>query len=162
MGKNRFIYIDIANIIATFFVLELHSSQAFFYIKSGTNLYLQTKLIQVIFIPAVLLFFMISGAMLLDYRNRQSTSMFLRKRFFRVVIPFICWSILWYVFDIFWTANPGPMRHTDPSVVDFIQGMILNNINNIFWFFYVIIALYLVTPIFSQLAIAKKIIFYLR
>ncbi|KRO09545.1 acyltransferase 3 [Paucilactobacillus hokkaidonensis] len=144
------------NIIATFFVLELHSSQAFFYVKSSSSIYLQTKLIQIIFIPAVLLFFMISGAMLLDYRNRQSTITFLKKRFFRVVIPLFSWSVIWYVFDIFWAANPGPMRHLDPSLIDFIKGLFLNNINNIFWFFYIIIALYLVTPIFSQLAVSKK------
>ncbi len=106
---------------------------------------------------------MISGAMLLDYRNRQSTITFLKKRFFRVVIPLFSWSVIWYVFDIFWAANPGPMRHLDPSLIDFIKGLFLNNINNIFWFFYIIIALYLVTPIFFPISGFKKnIIYYLQ
>lgn len=99
---------------------------------------------------------MISGAMLLDYRERQTTIIFLKKRFLRVVVPLLSWSIIWYIFDIFWSANPGPMRHPNPGIVDFIKGLLLNNINNIFWFFYVILALYIVTPIFSELAISKK------
>ncbi|MFC6170166.1 acyltransferase [Loigolactobacillus jiayinensis] len=156
MTKKRFLYIDIINIIATFFVLGLHLSQAFFVTKPDSLVYKQTSIIQIIFIPAVLLFIMISGAMLLDYRKRQSTKVFLQHRFKRVVIPFFIWSVLWYIFDIYWSAVPGPIRHTDPSLNDFIKGLMSNHINNIFWFFYVIIALYLVTPIFAQLALTKK------
>lgn len=156
-------YIDILNILATFFVLELHSSQAFFSKNASPWIYQQTKIIQVLFIPAVLLFFMISGAMLLEYRNRQSTQLFFKKRFQRVVVPLVAWSILWYIFDVFWTANPGPMQHKNPSLLDFINGLLNNNINNIFWFFYIIIALYVATPILSYLAVNKKydLLFYI-
>lgn len=157
MSKNkRFVYIDIINIVATFFVLGLHLSQAFFVTEHNSIIYKQTSIIQTIFVPAVLLFFMISGAMLLDYRKRQNTKIFLQHRLKRVVLPFLFWSILWYVFDIFWTAVPGPISHKNPSINDFIRGLMTNHINNIFWFFYVIIALYLITPIFSQIAISKK------
>lgn len=154
--KKRFVYIDIINIIATFFVLVLHSSQAYFSASINSPVFMQTKIIQTVFIPAVLLFFMISGAMLLDYRGRQTTRTFFEKRLARVFIPFIIWSILWYIFDTRWTASPGPIKHNYPSIFDFINGLLTNNINNIFWFFYVILALYLVTPIFSMLAMQKK------
>lgn len=153
---KRFVYIDILNIIATFFVLTLHSTQAYFHSDYSSSVYLETKVIQVICIPAVLLFFMISGAMLLDYRKHESTIMFLKKRFKRVIVPFLVWSIIWYIFDIFWTANPGPIPHLYPSINDFIISLFNNNINNIFWFFYAIIALYLATPIFSSIVNQHK------
>lgn len=41
--------------------------------------------------------------------------------------------------------------HPNPSFTDFINSFANNDINNLFWFFYSIIALYLFTPIISTL-----------
>ncbi|MFR0554165.1 acyltransferase [Loigolactobacillus coryniformis subsp. coryniformis] len=154
--SKRYSYIDILNIIATFSVLALHTSQAFFWTPKTSSIHQQTAVMQIVFIPAVLLFFMISGAMLVEYKKKQSTKVFLQHRLKRVGMPFFIWSVLWYLYDIFWPAYPGPIRHLNPSLIDFIRGLVMNNINNTFWFFYVIISLYLVTPLFSQLAISGK------
>ncbi|WP_054690589.1 acyltransferase [Fructilactobacillus florum] len=156
--KKRIIYIDVINIIAIFSVLMLHSSQ-----YSYTNgQVLKNGIIQLIFIPAVYLFFMNSGAMLLDYRQKYSTKTFLIKRWKRVGIPLVAWSILWYLYDIRETAFPGPIPHHNPSISDFIVSFLNNNIINIFWFFYAIILLYLLTPVLAILADNhKKILCYL-
>ncbi|USS90332.1 acyltransferase [Fructilactobacillus carniphilus] len=150
--KKRIIYIDLINIVAIFSVLMLHSSQ---YI-SKNGMVQKNGIIQDIFIPAVYLFFINSGATLLNYRTKYSTKTFLIKRIKRVGIPLIVWSIIYYLYDIKFTAFPGPIPHPNPGIKDFIYSFLNNNINNIFWFFYAIILLYLLTPVLAVLAEKNK------
>lgn len=127
----------------------LHSSQIGHFGNPSSHITILGNILQSIFIPAVYIFFMNSGAMLLDYRKRQSTMTFAEKRAKRVLVPFLVWSILYYFYDIKWTAFPGPISHVHPSIRDFIQALATNNINNIFWFFYAIMAIYMTLPIIS-------------
>lgn len=50
---------------------------------------------------AVQLFFMISLANLLKYRERYNTNEFYKKRCLKVLIPFIFWATIMYVWKIF-------------------------------------------------------------
>ncbi|CAM2858939.1 acyltransferase [Fructilactobacillus fructivorans] len=128
--KKRLTYIDVINIIAIFAVLMLHSSQ---YPTNG--IVLKNNIIQAIFIPAIYLFLMNSGATLIGYRSKYDTK---------------------------FTAFPGPIPHPDPSINDFLLGFLNNNIDNIFWFFYAIILLYLLVPLLSLLVDRHKdLLFYL-
>lgn len=156
-NKVRLNYIDVLNCIAIFFVLVLHSSQlANFGSKDAPN-YLLAKILQAVCIPAVFIFFMNSGATLLTYRKRQTTAEFAKRRFLRVGLPFLFWSIAYYFFDAKFRAFPGPSDHSAGiSFAKFIKAFLNNDINNLFWFFYAIIALYLVTPIFSILVDKHK------
>ncbi|MEM5032281.1 hypothetical protein AAEZ42_08070 [Limosilactobacillus fermentum] len=45
--------------------------------------------------------------MLLDYRYRQSTKEFFKKRFLRVVVPFLIWSVFYYWYSYHYYAFPG-------------------------------------------------------
>lgn len=57
--------------------------------------------IEVLFYWAVPIFFMLTGATLMRYRERYDTKTFLLKRFQRTVIPFLAWStILYFVVTI--------------------------------------------------------------
>lgn len=154
--KKRYLYIDILNCLAIFSVLMLHSAQIGHFGKPSAGITILGNVIQCIFIPAVYIFFMNSGAMLLNYRSRQSTSTFVKKRTKRVLVPFVVWSVLYYFYDMKWTAFPGPIPHKNPGIVDFISAFATNNINNIFWFFYAIIAIYLTLPMISLIAEKHK------
>lgn len=151
MKKRRFYYIDILNCMATFFVLLMHAAQLAHFGDKTNSYFLATNLVQTICIPAVYIFFMNSGATLLDYRESKTTKSFFIHRFKRVVVPFAFWTLLYYIYDTRYTAFPGPSFHSHPGIHDFIYAFSHNQINNIFWFFYAIIALYLATPIFSTL-----------
>lgn len=156
MKKRRYYYIDILNCVAIFFVLMLHSTQLSF---SGNPQSIRTivcNVIQVICIPAVYIFFMNSGAMLVNYRTRQTTKTFALKRIKRVLVPFLFWSFLYYLYDLRFTAAPGPMMRQHPGIKDFVLGLVNNNINNIFWFFYAIMAIYITLPIISLAAEKHK------
>lgn len=149
MIKKRFFYIDLLNCFAIFSVLMLHSSQLFFHGNPYSIKTMICGIIQALFIPAVYIFFMNSGAMLLDYRDRQSTKCFIIKRLKRVFIPFLVWTVIYYIYDLRFTASPGPTLRSHPGINDFLIGIANNNINNIFWFFYVILAIYLTIPVLS-------------
>lgn len=156
MTKKRYYYIDVLNCIAIFFVLMLHSTQLSF---SGNPHSIRTivcNIIQVICIPAVYIFLMNSGAMLVNYRERHTTKTFAIKRIKRVLIPFLFWSCMYYLYDLRFTAAPGPVIRQHPGIKDFILGLVNNNINNIFWFFYAIMAIYLALPIISLAAKKHK------
>ncbi len=149
--RKRLHYVDVLNCIAIFFVLVMHSAQlAHFGTSKDTN-FMATNILQSVCIPAVYIFFMNSGATLLNYRKRQSTRQFALRRIRRVLVPFLVWTVIYYLFDIKHGAFPGPIRHPHPGIRDFISAFANNDINNIFWFFYAILALYLVTPILSTL-----------
>ncbi|USS93395.1 acyltransferase [Fructilactobacillus ixorae] len=156
--KKRIIYIDLINMLAIFSVLMLHSSQFI----NNKGIIVKNDLIQAIFIPAVYLFIMNSGATLLNYREKYSTKTFLIKRMKRVGIPLVVWSVIYYLYDIKFTAFPGPIPHPNPGIKDFLFSFLNNNINNIFWFFYAIILLYLLTPVLAILAKHhKELLLYL-
>ncbi|KRM35578.1 acyltransferase [Limosilactobacillus pontis] len=149
--NKRLHYIDVLNCIAIYFVLVLHTSQLAFLGSPKDSNYVTTLILQTLCGPAVYIFFMNSGATLLNYRRKYSTKTFMLKRIKRVGIPFLIWSIIYYIYDISHRAYPGPIQHPHPSLTNFINAFANNNINNLFWFFYSIIALYLVTPIISVL-----------
>lgn len=141
--KERKSYLDILNIFATLAVVILHSTQIVFKNRFDTP-WMISSVLQSLFIWAVPVFVMISGANLLSYRSKYSTSTFMKKRLKKVLIPFLFWSVIWYLY------NAVQFKYM-PSLRGFIYSFAFNDIQNIFWFFYVIVGLYLITPVLSVL-----------
>lgn len=157
-ARKRFYYMDALNVLACFAVVALHSSTAV-YFNEGTFYWRYCVTIQCIFIFAVPIFLMISGANLLGYRKRYSTKEFFKKRMSRILGVFLGCSVLVYVLQClpFEAFNWGWRQ---PSLEDFVRSFLDNSIDNIYWYFYVIIGLYLVTPIFSKIADDKRLLEY--
>ncbi|ETO41016.1 acyltransferase 3 [Fructilactobacillus florum 8D] len=146
---KRLVYVDLINVLAIFGVLVIHSS----WNKGSASLELSSALLRNIFAPAVFLFIMNSGATLLDYREKYSTKTFLNKRIHRVVLPFVFWSVIYYLVGGF-LRNPLPNVNftvAKPSLLNFLTTFLSGDINGAFWFFYCMITLYLITPILSVL-----------
>ncbi|WP_263850452.1 acyltransferase [Fructilactobacillus lindneri] len=132
--------------------------------ESSTALGIYDSIIRAICAPAVFLFLMNSGATLIGYRRKYTTKTFLNKRINRVVFPLILWSIIYYIVDSF-VKKPLPdvtFKIDNPSIGNFFVSFLSGNINGAFWFFYCVIALYLITPIISVLVKNhKNILFYI-
>ncbi|MDD5922430.1 MAG: acyltransferase family protein, partial [Eubacteriales bacterium] len=90
-SNNRIVWISAANVFATLAVVFLHCNGVFWTFPKG-RLWYSSNFIETFFYWGVPVFFMISGATLMDYRRKYSTSHFLKKRFNRTFIPFIIWS----------------------------------------------------------------------
>ncbi|MDT3393875.1 MAG: acyltransferase, partial [Bacillota bacterium] len=147
--KQRVYFMDCLNIVAIMAVILLHTSGTVFSYRMD-NHWLLAVLMQVIFIWAVPIFFMLSGANLLNYSERYDTKTFFKKRWARVVVPFIFWSIVWYLY----TAQQNKQGL---SVIKFIDNFLSGSITPTFWFFYDIIAFYLAVPFLTKLfTVANK------
>jgi surface polysaccharide O-acyltransferase-like enzyme len=95
--------------------------------------------------PCVPLFFMVSGLLLLDPARQESSVLFFRKRFGRVMIPFLAWAGIYLAWRAFYH---GEALAVGAVLRELFEGPIYIH----FWFLYVLLGLYLVTPILRPYA----------
>ncbi|MCO0831695.1 acyltransferase family protein [Fructobacillus sp. W13] len=150
---KRYYYMDVLNILATFAVVMLHGS-SYAFSNAMDHRWDVSVLIQVLFIFAVPIFFMLSGANNLDYRDREDTKTFFLKRLRRVGIPFMTWSVLWFVYENSqnWHLSWTSLR----TYSQLFDGLMHNGIQPIFWYFYFIIGFYLSVPLLSKITVDKQ------
>lgn len=84
-------FIDIMNILACISVVCLHHN-GLVHTYYDTPGWRQSLVVECVFYWAVPIFFMITGATLMNYREKYSTKEFFKKRFVRTVIPWLFWS----------------------------------------------------------------------
>ena len=152
--KKRVLYYDLLNISACLCVVALHCNQMVHTWTPGKN-WAVALLIEVLFYWAVPIFFMLSGATLMQYRNRYDDKTFLIKRFTRTGIPFLAWSIIWYFVVVIGINDQpfGPRR--------MINAILNNEIEQVYWFFFPLFSVYLAMPILSRLAEYKRLLAYM-
>lgn len=88
--------------------------------------------------PSVPLFIMLSGFLLLgkDYPLGN----FLKKRFIRVAIPWVVWSIVYIIYNYLAHGSPATIKE---ALLQFVE----NKVHYHLWFIYLILGLYLTYPI---------------
>ena len=84
-------------------------------------------------------FVMISGALLLKDQREISYGEFFKKRLSKVAIPFVGWSIIFYIYGVYYGYFPF-------SIKEGISLFLNNEITSHFWFFYMIVGIYLIAP----------------
>lgn len=107
---------------------------------ANTDLWKSALAFECIFYWAVPIFLMISGANLLNYRKRYDTKTFFKKRFVKILIPWVFWSFLTYL-----------VLFKDFNIVNFTLKFLSGNIVQIYWFFPLILFMYCLMPILSAL-----------
>jgi len=152
--RERIIYIDILNIISCVSVIWLHCNSLLYNYSRDSHWYL-SLFVQVAAHFAVPCFLMISGANLMNYREKYSTSEFAVKRFTRGVIPFLIWSALALVYYNF----RGDISFSDFKDVAFL--FLHHRIDNVYWFFFPLIGVYLCIPVLSLIAKRKYLNYFL-
>ena len=101
INKKRIPYFDVLNIIACIAVIALHHNGVVHWYDVHTAIWKESLFFEVSFFWAVPIFFMLTGATLLDYRSKYSTYDFFKKRVTRTLIPFILFSILYIIHNYF-------------------------------------------------------------
>ena len=144
---NNIAYFDLLNVICCLSVVMMHYSQLVHY----TDISLCQNITDTIYLFAVPVFFMLSGATLFNYRNRYSTKTFFKRRINRTFIPFIFWSIIWFIICVFVQSKTSFL-----SLKGCIDGFINTRFNGVYWFFFPLFALYLEIPMLSLLAASKE------
>lgn len=136
--NGREVWIDVLRAFACICVLLVHSPAKYDGHVPG----------QFILAPAnylfmawgVSVFFMISGALLFSktYNLRE----FYKKRFTRILVPIVVWSLIYVFFDdLFITPEKSHLNR--------ILMVPFTNQTGILWFMYTLVGIYLVTPIIS-------------
>lgn len=140
------LYISFLNCIACIGVVFLHANSIFWSHPTG-SLWTSANFIETFFYWPVPIFFMISGATLMNYRERYSTISFLKRRISKTVIPFMFWNVVAGIF----------MAYTSKTSMDWNILHISDNIFNtryfsIYWFFIPLFSIYLSLPLISRIA----------
>ncbi|MBQ8804704.1 MAG: acyltransferase [Tyzzerella sp.] len=144
-------YISVLGVVSSLAVIMLHINGCFweFSIKPY---WIIANIIESVMYFAVPVFFMLSGATLMDYRERYTTKEYFIKRIRKTLIPFVVWNLIGLVYEI---LRKRILLET-LSLVN-VGEMILNTqIIGIYWFFIPLFSIYMVIPLFSAVPKEKR------
>ncbi len=143
---NRIISLDIARAVALILIITVHTL-ALLHVSTPEYGMLYFAYASVIDC-GVVLFTMISGALLLS-EEPQPLGVFFRKRFSRILIPFVIWAMVMYILSIL-TGKYEEITSWSEALLQAVPYMLENKINVSHWFVHMIIALYLITPVLQR------------
>lgn len=135
---DRIVFLDYLRVIACFMVIIIHSCEPFYlggkgtFILNSTNALLVT-LIDSAFRAAVPLFVITSSFLLFPLKG--SASAFFKKRFVRVLVPLVVWSLLYALI---------PLYGAEPSIGANLKQLIFNftPASGHLWFVYMLLGVY--------------------
>lgn len=153
LKRERIDYLDTLRVIACFLVVLCHVGD--YYAASGVDGTFGIAWSKLITFtrPCVPLFILLSGTLLLPLK--RAPGIFLKRRFTRVVVPFLIWSVLYVFFPLpSETIFGGPPNAFTGEMNIYAYNLMMIPMNftasNVhFWFLYSIIGLYLFMPIVS-------------
>jgi surface polysaccharide O-acyltransferase-like enzyme len=103
------------------------------------------------------LFVLVSGTLLLDPHRNESLATFFQKRFVKVLIPLLGWSVIYLAWRIYYEGDHFTLQQAFRAILE-------NTVAYHFWFLYMILGLYLVTPVlrvFTRIATPKDYKYFL-
>lgn len=137
MDTKRIIQFDVIRIIACFLIVLMHSplptERANGPFLTGLSFFTA---------PAIGLFFMISGTLLLPIK--KSFIPFIYNRIKKIGIPLVFWTIIYLTLKIYFSQSGISVLQSIISIPFSAQG------NGTLWFLYTILGLYFIAPILSS------------
>lgn len=148
-NTNRVIFIDWLRAIACLMVLIVHASECIYSNDYSFSFPSEAGRWSVCLIngfvrPAVPIFLIASAYLLVPLKT--NTNLFFRKRFRRVVIPFIVWLVIYAILPISWG------EYTKIDIVNNLLHIPINFIPRAshLWFIYMLLGIYLIMPVLSS------------
>ena len=139
-------YLTLLNVISMIAVVTLHANGCFWTFSATASYWLTANVIECLFYFAVPIFFMISGATLLDFRDRYDTRSFIKKRVLKTVIPFLFWSVFGILYRLCFLRD---LSLSELSVSKVISGILNAEYTQPYWFFLTMFVLYATYPLLS-------------
>lgn len=121
-------YISLARILAAIFIITLHTVETYGMV-SDELYWLEANIIVAIAECGVPIFFMITGATLIDYKDRYSTKEFFKRRMHSVILPLGIWYLIANIYGIIMQTEAMKFPY---------------------WFFFVLVGMYLCIPLFAS------------
>ncbi|MDE7153150.1 MAG: acyltransferase family protein [Muribaculaceae bacterium] len=148
-NSKRILFLDYLRVIACFMVVIVHVTECFYAQPEGVILSSESNrfwvsVINSICRPAVPLFVMASSYLLVPLPYGSGT--FFRRRFVRVVIPFIFWLVMYALLPPFLMENTG-WDGVSENMVKILYNF--TDTSGHLWFVYMLIGVYCIMPIIS-------------
>ena len=137
--KMRLLWADVLKIIAIFGVILLHVSAFWLVPFQETREWWIGNIYDSFSRWCVPLFVMVSGALLLPGADKRPLRRFLLVRVRRILIPFLVWSVVYFLYRIHVKGNDLPLS-------GFFVMLLTEPIYYHLWFIYMLIVLYLFAP----------------
>ncbi|MBL3531780.1 acyltransferase [Companilactobacillus zhachilii] len=158
MKRKRIIYIDVIRVVAMMLVVLAHSLAARLATRDNSLNWDISNMLVVITEIAVPLFFMISGATILNSRKTKDVGYLFSHRLPRVLVPFLIWSVI----------SAFVSRKIDGVFTyhDFFHSVLLMYHQPVliaYWFIYPLVSLYLLSPLLKAMVegMDEKLLNYL-
>jgi surface polysaccharide O-acyltransferase-like enzyme len=138
-------YADVMRSLAAMLVVWAHMACTYLYSPTPpavtTDIWYAANWMLAISRPCVPLFVMLSGLLLLRPAARpMSGPEFFRKRIVRVLVPLLIWSVCFVIWRL-------EFNHETLTLRQIAKAFILGTLSPHLWFLYMILALYVLTPI---------------
>ena len=159
MKSKRIIYYDILNIFACICVVAMHCN-GIVHEYSNSIEWKQALVVETVAYWAVPIFFMLSGAKLLTYREKYDTFTFLKKRLEHVLIPWIAWCIIWMLYKVL-ILKSIHIISLKSFIVSMYNGIFNNEFQTVYWFFIPMIMSYLCMPVISSFISNRSLLWYI-
>ena len=146
---KRILYLDQLRSLAIFCVIVGHVC-TFFGEGSYGNWMVSTTLISIVRI-GVPLFLMVSGALLLN--REMDMKIFFKKRARNVVVPFICWTVIFSIFGLIYFKGFTGYELSVKYFVDVLFGF--KGVSTVSWFIWFLLGIYLLIPVLNSFILDK-------
>ncbi len=153
--KKSFFWVDFLKSLAAFAVIILHVCVPVVYRFAEKEIWWSGNIYNSLVRFSVPIFVMISGVLLLG--KNEKLSVFLKKRFFRLLLPFAFWSIIYLAMKIDYSL-------TLKENLLFAIKLLKSGTEFHLWYVYMVIGLYLIIPILNKWILnstKKEIIYFL-
>lgn len=150
MERKYNVCYDILTILACLMVVFFHTN-GIIYTYSDTLSWKISVVERCIVYSAIPIFFMLTGAKLMGYRNRYSTKEYAQKRLQRIGIPFLFWNVFYLIYQR--VTAPEASFH---SVKEFISMFLNSEFQDRYWFFIPLFAIYAAIPVVSLVLQAEN------
>lgn len=167
ISDNRIVWLDVIRCVAMIMVIGVHCIDPFYISPTMRAIPEYTHWAAIygsLLRPSVPLFVMMTGLLLLPVK-KQPLGKFYKKRIYRVLFPFLIWSVLYSMFpwvtgvlglpkEIIGDFFCYTQGQESQSLIDSLKDVVMIPFNfshkeNHMWYIYLLIGLYLYMPFFS-------------
>lgn len=151
--KKRLIYPDVLRIVSIFCVVLIHiASKLWKTVSIYSVTWVSLVAIDSICRFAVPVFVMVSGMFMLSPEKDRGLKDLYSKKILRLLTSFVFWSAFYVIFNTL--SGIILSRKTDLSVYKLVGDFIIGKYH--LWFIYMIIGLYIVTPLLRKIVSSKR------
>ena len=158
-NNNHLLWASILKIVAIYAVILIHSSAPLLvqFNEISPQSWWIGNLYNSLSRWCIPVFFMLSGAFLIEKMTNSTPLHFYQRRFERVLVPFIAWSVIYLLWRIYF-------NNENLAITSFFKLFFQEPLYYHLWYLYVLVELYLFTPVIAAYvknADLKNVIYFL-